>query len=177
MPVKLIANALLFQASLVCLLYWEVPSAWLLIPLAALVIHFTWIQFLGSRRQAGSSASCWQGLRWIPFYCRWAFFQLSWRATAGAAVAGAALGDTRYHAESLPGLECKTAVGWPGLLGAIAGPLSYFAGAALADVGLPLGMADQCHCAGSMLGDHLPIATRLRASVSRTIQATPAAAN
>ena len=101
MPVKLIANALLFQASwFACVL--GGTSGWLLIPLAALVIHFTWIS--------------------------------SWAA------------------------EGKLVVS------------VMLAGTALDSFLLQMGVF-------SFPGDHLPIATRLRASVSRTIQATPAAAN
>lgn len=48
------------------------------------------------------------------------------------------MGAVRHHAEPQPGLERPP---WwlSSLLGALAGPLSYLAGARLADVGLPLG--------------------------------------
>tara|TARA_R110002020_G_scaffold358881_1_gene571548 strand:- start:5370 stop:5900 length:531 start_codon:yes stop_codon:yes gene_type:complete len=137
MPVKLIANALLFQASwFACVL--GGTSAWLLIPLAALVIHFTWISSWAAEGKLVVSVML-AGTALDSFLLQMGVFSFPGEpllAPLWLVLLWAILGTTLNHCLAWSAKPLWLAC----LLGAIAGPLSYFAGAALADVGLPLGM-------------------------------------
>ncbi|MEH6500273.1 MAG: DUF2878 domain-containing protein [Pseudoalteromonas distincta] len=137
MPVKLIANALLFQASwFACVL--GGTSGWLLIPLAALVIHFTWISSWAAEGKLVVSVML-AGTALDSFLLQMGVFSFPGElllAPLWLVLLWAILGTTLNHCLAWSAKPLWLAC----LLGAIAGPLSYFAGAALADVGLPLGM-------------------------------------
>ncbi|WP_339650243.1 DUF2878 domain-containing protein [Halopseudomonas pelagia] len=136
MPVKLIANALLFQAGwFACVL--GGTSGWLLIPLAALIIHFTWISSWAAEGKLVVSVML-AGTAVDSFLLQMGVFSFSGDpllAPLWLVLLWAMLGTTLNHCLAWSAKPVWRAC----LLGAIAGPLSYFAGASLADVGLPLG--------------------------------------
>lgn len=136
MPVKLIANALLFQASwFACVLGGN--SLWLLVPLAALAIHFTWISSWAAEGKLIVSVML-AGAAVDSFLLQMGVFSFAGEpllAPLWLVLLWAILGTTLNHCLAWSAKPVWMAC----LLGAVAGPLSYFAGAALADVGLPLG--------------------------------------
>lgn len=136
MPVKLIANALLFQAAwFACVLGGN--SLWLLVPLAALAIHFTWISSWAAEGKLIVSVML-AGAAVDSFLLQMGVFSFAGEpllAPLWLVLLWAILGTTLNHCLAWSAKPVWMAC----LLGAVAGPLSYFAGAALADVGLPLG--------------------------------------
>ena len=131
-----LANAVLFQLGwFACVLGGD--SLWLLIPVAVLLIHHLWI----SRPGQDSRLILWvvllgiavdsslRGLGVMEFQHAVALIPL-WLIMLWALLA-----TTLRHC-----LRWSARPWWlSSLLGALAGPLSYLAGARLADVGLPLG--------------------------------------
>lgn len=136
MPVKLIANALLFQAGwFACVL--GGTSAWLLVPLAALFVHFTWISSWAAEGKLVVSVML-AGAALDSFLLQMGVFSFAGDpvlAPLWLVLMWALLGTTLNHCLAWSAKPVWMAC----LLGAIAGPFSYFAGATLADVGLPLG--------------------------------------
>lgn len=136
MPLKLIANALLFQASwFACVL--GGTSVWLAVPLAALVIHFTWISSWAAEGKLVVSIML-AGTALDSFLLQMGVFGFPGDpllVPLWLALLWAMLGTTLNHC-----LAWSARPAWLAcLLGALAGPLSYFAGSALADVSLPFG--------------------------------------
>lgn len=136
MPVKLIANALLFQAGwFACVL--GGTSWWLLVPVAALIVHFTWISSWAAEGKLVVSVML-AGTALDSFLLQMGVFRFSADAVLAPlwlALLWAILGTTLNHCLAWSAKPVWLAC----VLGAVAGPLSYFAGARLADVGLPLG--------------------------------------
>ncbi|KAA0692381.1 DUF2878 domain-containing protein [Halopseudomonas laoshanensis] len=136
MPVKLIANALLFQAGwFACVL--GGTSVWLLVPLAALIVHFTWISSWAAEGKLVVSVML-AGAALDSFLLQMGVFQFTGEpllAPLWLVLLWAMLGTTLNHCLAWSAKPLWMAC----VLGAIAGPFSYFAGAALAEVRLPLG--------------------------------------
>lgn len=136
---KLLLNALLFQTGwFACVFAAQQP--WLLaVPVLALLVHFRWIgrwaeegKLVASVLIAGSALD--------SFLLQMRVFDFpgdSPLVPAWLALLWALLATTLNHC-----LAWTARPWWLGsLLGAVAGPLSYWAGARLAGVGLPLGTA------------------------------------
>ncbi len=133
---KLIVNALLFQLGwLACVLGGNGP--WLLLVAAVLAVHLLWI---GSWAAEGKLllSVFFAGSALDSFLLNLGVFDFDEPRTLiplWLALLWLLLATTLNHCLAW------TAKPWwrASLLGAIAGPLSYFAGAQIADVGLPLG--------------------------------------
>lgn len=136
MRLKLIANALLFQASwFACVLGGSGP--WLMVPALALVLHFTWISSWAAEGKLVVSVLL-AGAALDSFLLQLGVFSFQDNAVLAPAwlvMLWAVLATTINHCLAWSARPIWLA----SLLGAIAGPFSYFAGAAMADVGLPLG--------------------------------------
>lgn len=136
---KLLLNALLFQAGwFACVLSPQAP--WLLaVPALALLAHFLWVtrwreegKLVASVLIAGSALD--------SFLLQLGVYDFGGQRVLvplWLALLWALFGTTLNHC-----LAWTARPWWLGsLLGAVAGPLSYWAGARLAGVGLPLGTA------------------------------------
>ncbi|PKM31446.1 MAG: DUF2878 domain-containing protein [Gammaproteobacteria bacterium HGW-Gammaproteobacteria-11] len=136
MRLKLLANALLFQAGwFACVLGGN--SLWLLIPLAALLIHFFWVSSWAAEGKLVISVML-AGAALDSFLLQMGVFRFpgdSPLAPLWLVTLWALLATTLNHCLAWTAKPIWLAA----LLGAVSGPFSYFAGAALADVGLPLG--------------------------------------
>lgn len=136
MPIRLIANALLFQASwFACVLGGN--SWWLLVPLAALVIHFSWVSSWAAEGKLIVSVAL-VGAALDSFLLQLGVFDFASTDTLAPiwlVLLWALLATTLNHCLAWSAKPIWLA----SILGAIAGPLSYFAGSALAGVELPLG--------------------------------------
>ncbi|MEH6798035.1 MAG: DUF2878 domain-containing protein [Halopseudomonas sabulinigri] len=136
MPIRLIANALLFQASwFACVL--GGTGWWLLVPLTALVIHFSWVSCWAAEGKLVVSVTL-IGAALDSFLLQLGVFDFASTETLAPVwlvLLWALLATTLNHCLAWSAKPIWLA----GILGAISGPLSYFAGSALAGVGLPLG--------------------------------------
>lgn len=136
MPIRLIANALLFQAGwFACVL--GGTGWWLLVPLAALVIHFSWVSSWAAEGKLVVSVTL-VGAALDSFLLQLGVFDFASTDTLAPiwlVLLWALLATTLNHCLAWSAKPIWLAA----ILGAIAGPLSYFAGSALADVELPLG--------------------------------------
>lgn len=133
---RLIANALLFQLSwAACVLGGN--SYWLAIPVIALLLHFFWISSWAAEGKLVVSVML-AGTALDSFLLQMGVFTFVGQdslAPLWLALLWALLGTTLNHSLAWSAKPIWRAL----LLGAIAGPLSYLAGAELAGVGLPLG--------------------------------------
>lgn len=133
---KLIVNALLFQLGwLVCVFTGD--SLWLLIVLGILAVHFLWTSSWAAEGKLLISIFC-AGAALDSFLLNLGVFEFTEPRTLiplWLALLWPLLASTLNHCLAW------TAQPWwrASLLGAIAGPLSYYAGARIADVHLPLG--------------------------------------
>lgn len=132
---KLIANAVMFQIGwFACVLGGTGP--WLLIPAAVLCIHFFWISSWAAEGKLVVSVVL-AGAAVDSFLMQVGVFDFpgnSKLVPLWLAVLWAMLAITLNHCLAWTARPVWLAC----LLGAVAGPVSYFAGAALSDVQLPL---------------------------------------
>ncbi|MAG65472.1 MULTISPECIES: DUF2878 domain-containing protein [Pseudomonas] len=133
---RLIANAVLFQLGwLACVLGGN--SYWLAVPAAALLVHFFWTSSWAAEGKLVVSVML-AGAALDSFLLQLGVLEFRDQDTLvplWLAVLWALLGTTLNHCLGWTAKPIWRAV----LLGAVGGPLSYLAGARLADVGLPLG--------------------------------------
>lgn len=133
---KLVANAVLFQIGwFACVLGGTGP--WLLVPVAVLCIHFLWISSWTAEGKLVVTVVL-AGAAIDSFLMQIGVFKFpggSLLVPLWLVALWAMLATTLNHCLAWTARPIWLA----SLLGAIAGPLSYFAGAALADVELPLG--------------------------------------
>jgi len=136
MPTRLIANALLFQAGwFACVL--GGTGWWLLVPLATLVIHFCWTSSWAAEGKLVVSVTL-AGAALDSFLLQMGVFEFADSETLAPiwlVLLWALLATTLNHCLAWSAKPVWLAGG----LGAIGGPLSYFAGSNLAEVNLPLG--------------------------------------
>ncbi|MGB7389098.1 DUF2878 domain-containing protein [Pseudomonas neustonica] len=137
MPIRLIANALLFQAAwFACVM--GGTSWWLLIPAAALLIHFIWISSWAAEGKLVVSVAL-VGAAIDSFLLQLGVFDFASTDTLvpiWLVLLWALLATTLNHCLAWTAKPIWLA----SILGAISGPLSYFTGSALNDsVMLPLG--------------------------------------
>ncbi|GAA6132826.1 DUF2878 domain-containing protein [Halopseudomonas sabulinigri] len=136
MPTRLIANALLFQAGwFACVL--GGTSWWLLVPLAALVLHFCWISSWAAEGKLVVSVAL-TGAALDSFLLQLGVFDFATTDTLAPlwlVLLWALLGTTLNHSLAWSAKPIWLAA----VLGAVGGPMAYFAGSALASVSLPLG--------------------------------------
>ncbi len=135
---KLIANVVLFQAGwFACVLGGTGP--WLLVPVAVLWIHFFWISSWQAEGKLIATVVL-TGAAIDSFLMQTGVFAFpgdSLLAPLWLVVLWAMLATTLNHCLAWTARRIWLA----SLLGAVSGPLSYFAGAALAEVELPLGQS------------------------------------
>ncbi|MGX5218317.1 DUF2878 domain-containing protein [Pseudomonas sp. S9] len=135
---KLIVNALLFQLGwFTCVFAGD--SLWLLIVAGILAVHFFWTSSWAAEGKLLISVFC-AGSALDSFLLNLGVFEFSEPRTLiplWLALLWILLASTLNHCLAW------TAKPWwrASLLGAVAGPLSYYAGAQIADVRLPLGTA------------------------------------
>lgn len=132
---RLVANAVLFQIGwFACVLGGTGP--WLLVPAAVLCIHFFWISSWAAEGKLVVTVVL-AGAAIDSFLMQVGVFEFPGESKLiplWLAAMWAMLATTLNHCLAWTARPVWLA----SLLGAIAGPLSYFAGAVLAEVGLPL---------------------------------------
>ena len=132
---KLVANAVMFQIGwFACVLGGTGP--WLLVPMAILCVHFFWISSWAAEGKLVVTVVL-AGVAIDSFLMQMGVFEFpgeSKLVPLWLAVLWAMLALTLNHCLAWTARPLWLA----SLLGAISGPLSYFAGAALADVRLPM---------------------------------------
>lgn len=134
---RLLVNAVLFQLGwLACVLGGN--GLWLLVPVAALLVHFFWTSSWAEDGKLVVSVFL-AGSALDSFLLQMGVFSFpgdSPLIPLWLALLWALLGTTLNHCLHWSGRSWWLAA----LVGGIGGPLAYFGGAKLADVGLPLGM-------------------------------------
>ncbi|MEH6565612.1 MAG: DUF2878 domain-containing protein [Halopseudomonas sp.] len=139
MPIRLISNAVLFQVGwFACVL--GGTSWWLLIPLAALVIHFIWVTSWAAEGKLVVSVAL-AGAALDSFLLQVGVFDFATTDTLAPlwlVMLWALLGTTLNHCLAWSAKPIWLAA----ILGAVGGPMAYFAGSSLAEVKLLLGPAN-----------------------------------
>ena len=151
---RLIANAVLFQLSwFACVL--GGTSIWLVVPVVALLVHFFWISSWAAEGKLVVSVML-AGAALDSFLLQLGVLQFAGQETLvppWLALLWALLATTLNHCLSWTARPIWRAA----LLGAIGGPLSYLAGARLAEVGLPLGQLNTVLLLGGIWALVMPV--------------------
>ena len=136
MPIKLIANAVLFQLGWFAAVLGG-SSFWLLIPLGVLLVHFTWTSSWAAEGKLVMTVF-FAGAALDSFLMHLGVFHFPGESDLvplWLALLWALLATTLNHC-----LAWSQRWWLAAMVGAAAAPVSYVAGAALADVELPLGL-------------------------------------